>query len=237
MAREGNFGRCDRNSGTGRPHCTRDRRSVGSGPPCEGKESRSATDQCSASWMRVLMVSGRPDDQKIHAMTEGDGIEPFTAQQLAAKVREVLGDRCGSKREVPDKIVGRCCEIPMSERSNGPRPGAEPDVRDPAEPRLTQNSKNFYCWGMEVKFTPEQEAQLFQIATHNGKRAEQLVEDAALRILENDARFPAGVQRGLKLPTAAPLSRKKNGRAHRADASVLMKIRWTTSSRRRFRKC
>ncbi|MDQ6677329.1 MAG: response regulator [Acidobacteriota bacterium] len=45
--------------------------------------------------MRVLMVAGLPDDQEIYDMTEGDGIEPFpkpfTAQELAAKVREVLG--------------------------------------------------------------------------------------------------------------------------------------------------
>ena len=51
---------------------------------------------------------------------------------------------------------------------------------------------------MEVHFTPEQEAQLSQIATHNGQPAEQLVKDAALRILENNARFRAGVQRGIE---------------------------------------
>jgi len=51
---------------------------------------------------------------------------------------------------------------------------------------------------MEVHFTPEQEAQLAQIATHNGKPVEQLVKDAALRILENNARFRAGVQRGIE---------------------------------------
>ena len=50
---------------------------------------------------------------------------------------------------------------------------------------------------MQVNFTPEQEARLFQIAARIGKQAEQLVKDAALRILENDARFRAGVQRGI----------------------------------------
>ncbi len=50
---------------------------------------------------------------------------------------------------------------------------------------------------MEVHFTPEQEAQLSQIASHNGKAAEQLVKDAALRLLENNARFRAGVQKGI----------------------------------------
>ena len=51
---------------------------------------------------------------------------------------------------------------------------------------------------MEVQFTPEQETQLSQIAGHNGKPAEQLVKDAALRILENDSRFRAGVQKGIE---------------------------------------
>jgi hypothetical protein len=41
---------------------------------------------------------------------------------------------------------------------------------------------------VEVHFTPEQEAQLSQIATHKGKAAERLVKDAALRLLENNAR-------------------------------------------------
>jgi len=44
---------------------------------------------------------------------------------------------------------------------------------------------------MEVHFTPEQEAQLAQIATSAGTDAEQLVKDAALRLLEGDAGFRA----------------------------------------------
>jgi predicted transcriptional regulator len=51
---------------------------------------------------------------------------------------------------------------------------------------------------MEVHFTPEQEAQLSQIANHSGTDAEQLVKDAALRLLqEDDARFCEGVERGI----------------------------------------
>lgn len=44
--------------------------------------------------MRVLMVAGLPDDRQVYDMTRGEGIEPFpkpfTSQELAAKVREVL---------------------------------------------------------------------------------------------------------------------------------------------------
>jgi len=40
---------------------------------------------------------------------------------------------------------------------------------------------------MEVHFTPEQEAQLAQLATTLGADAERLVKDAALRLLEGDA--------------------------------------------------
>jgi len=39
---------------------------------------------------------------------------------------------------------------------------------------------------MEVHFTPEQEAQLAQIATKSGTAPESLVKDAVLRLLERD---------------------------------------------------
>ena len=48
---------------------------------------------------------------------------------------------------------------------------------------------------MEVNFTPEQEAQLSQIASHAGTDTERLVKDAALRLLEQDARFRAAVRK------------------------------------------
>ena len=51
--------------------------------------------------------------------------------------------------------------------------------------------------GMEVHFTPEQEAQLSQIATHAGTDAERLVKDAALRLLQEEARFRAAVREGI----------------------------------------
>lgn len=50
---------------------------------------------------------------------------------------------------------------------------------------------------MEVQFTPEQEAQLAQIATQEGTQAERLVKEAALRLLEADARFRAAVREGI----------------------------------------
>jgi predicted transcriptional regulator len=50
---------------------------------------------------------------------------------------------------------------------------------------------------MEVHFTPEQETLLSQIANHSGTDPEQLVKNAALRLLEEDTRFRAGVRRGL----------------------------------------
>jgi predicted transcriptional regulator len=49
---------------------------------------------------------------------------------------------------------------------------------------------------MEVHFTPEQEAQLEQIAAKAGTDAERLVKDAALRLLD-DARFRAAVREGI----------------------------------------
>ena len=51
---------------------------------------------------------------------------------------------------------------------------------------------------MEVHFTPEQEAQLSDIASQAGVDAEHLVKNAALRLLERDARFRAAVRKGLE---------------------------------------
>jgi predicted transcriptional regulator len=50
---------------------------------------------------------------------------------------------------------------------------------------------------MEVHLTPEQEAQLSRIASHVGTETEQLVKDAVLRLLEQDARFRAAVREGI----------------------------------------
>lgn len=50
---------------------------------------------------------------------------------------------------------------------------------------------------MEVRFTPEEEARLAKVANQEGVNPEELVKDAALRLLEDDARFRAGVRRGL----------------------------------------
>jgi predicted transcriptional regulator len=50
---------------------------------------------------------------------------------------------------------------------------------------------------LEVHFTPEQEAQLSQIATQAGTEPERLVMDAALRLLQEDARFRAAVREGV----------------------------------------
>jgi len=51
---------------------------------------------------------------------------------------------------------------------------------------------------MEVHFSPEQEAQLSQIADYNGTPAEQLVKQAALRPVEEDSAFRASVRRGIE---------------------------------------
>jgi len=50
---------------------------------------------------------------------------------------------------------------------------------------------------MEVHFTPEQEAQLAQIATKAGTDTERLVENVVLRYLDEEARFLAAVEKGL----------------------------------------
>ena len=50
---------------------------------------------------------------------------------------------------------------------------------------------------MQVEFTPEQEAQLSEIAGQSGTRAEELVKEAALRLLEEETRFRGEVAIGI----------------------------------------
>ena len=50
---------------------------------------------------------------------------------------------------------------------------------------------------MEVHFTPEQEARLSKIASREGIGPEELVKDAALRLLEDDVHFRAAVREGI----------------------------------------
>lgn len=50
---------------------------------------------------------------------------------------------------------------------------------------------------MEVHFTPEQLQQLAQIAAQAGTDSEHLVKDAALRLVEEDAKFRAAVREGI----------------------------------------
>jgi SOS response regulatory protein OraA/RecX len=50
---------------------------------------------------------------------------------------------------------------------------------------------------MEVPFTADKEAQLVRMATKSGTDALHLVKDAALRLLEEDARFRAAVKEAI----------------------------------------
>jgi predicted transcriptional regulator len=50
---------------------------------------------------------------------------------------------------------------------------------------------------MEIHFTPEEEALLSKMANHAGVDPEQMVKDAALRLLDEDAYFKAAVERAL----------------------------------------
>jgi predicted transcriptional regulator len=50
---------------------------------------------------------------------------------------------------------------------------------------------------MEVHLTPEQEAQLAQIAAKEGWQPERLVKDVLVRYLDDEARFLAAVEKGI----------------------------------------
>jgi predicted transcriptional regulator len=51
---------------------------------------------------------------------------------------------------------------------------------------------------MEVHFSPEQEAQLAQVAAHAGIGTEHLVRDAALRVVDETAAFRAAIREGVQ---------------------------------------
>jgi predicted transcriptional regulator len=51
---------------------------------------------------------------------------------------------------------------------------------------------------MEVQFTPEQEVRLRQIASVEGVAPVRLVQEAAMRLIEDDERFRAGVRKGIE---------------------------------------
>jgi predicted transcriptional regulator len=51
---------------------------------------------------------------------------------------------------------------------------------------------------MEVQLSPEQEAQLSQIAAESGRSADELLRDLVDRYLAEEARFRAGVHAGLE---------------------------------------
>ena len=50
---------------------------------------------------------------------------------------------------------------------------------------------------MEIHFTPEQQAQLAQIATRSGTAPERLVTTVVTRYLDEEARFLAAVEKGI----------------------------------------
>ncbi|MCU1276164.1 MAG: hypothetical protein JWO48_3595 [Bryobacterales bacterium] len=50
---------------------------------------------------------------------------------------------------------------------------------------------------MEVHLTPEQEAQLAQMATKAGTDPERLVKDVLVRYLDDEARFLEAVEKGI----------------------------------------
>jgi predicted transcriptional regulator len=51
---------------------------------------------------------------------------------------------------------------------------------------------------MEVRFTPEQEAEISRFAAHAGIDSEHFVKDAALRVVEEKIRFTAAVREGIE---------------------------------------
>ena len=65
-------------------------------------------------------------------------------------------------------------------------------------PGLRPRHRSRILKGMEVHFSPDVETRLLQVASANGKDAQQLVKETVARMLDNQARFIAGVQSGIE---------------------------------------
>ncbi|HXJ93420.1 MAG TPA: hypothetical protein VMT20_11130 [Terriglobia bacterium] len=64
-------------------------------------------------------------------------------------------------------------------------------------PPLTLRRRAPTLAAMEVHFAPDTEAQLKEFAARKGKDAAQVVEDAIRSMLQRQARFVEGIERGI----------------------------------------
>ena len=62
---------------------------------------------------------------------------------------------------------------------------------------MTSHTSTPYTFSVEVRLTPEQEAQLSAIANHAGTDPEQMVREAIDRIIDDDAHFREAVRQGI----------------------------------------
>jgi predicted transcriptional regulator len=86
----------------------------------------------------------------------------------------------------------------LAARTTGPGPPSfTEDFPAPSSRALPDRGFSRTLKGMEVHFTPEQEMQLSQIASYAGTDPERLVKEAALRLLQEEARFRAAVREGI----------------------------------------
>jgi predicted transcriptional regulator len=71
-------------------------------------------------------------------------------------------------------------------------------LRQATSVSLTQVVSGSYTGPMEVHFTPEEPARLSKVATDQDLDPEELVKDAALRLVEDDVRLHDGVSKSLE---------------------------------------
>ena len=73
---------------------------------------------------------------------------------------------------------------------------------------------------MEVHFTPEQEAQIAEMATKFGAEPERLVKDVLVRYLDDEARFLAAVEKGIAAAERGEIS-SRSRRVRRKDLRTI----------------
>ena len=107
-----------------------------------------------------------------------------------------------SARKLPDAPVGSAGEKrPLVRRTARLTPTSRPTQRIPVADFdafvLSHFRFSVTLGAMEVHFTPEQQAQLAQIATKAGTVPERLVTSVVTRYLDEEARFLAAVEKGI----------------------------------------
>jgi addiction module HigA family antidote len=157
-----------------------------------------------------MMKPPHPGTVILRDCIEAKGLTITEAAAALGVTRPGLSELVNGKRGVSPKMAVRlekmlgqrrklaCATGAIRPRPCAPRPDQGETSSSWADSSLLPTRLSRSLGSMEVHFSPDVETRLQEVASANGKDAEQLVKDTVARMLENQARFIAGVQRGIE---------------------------------------